>query len=331
MMRPIRRSFDPEPKAIMKRVVSDNAIFPVGSAQYNQASKKWSTVSAPLVIVDLDTIPYFDYEIKRAFEEIQLIHPKAADRLFVMTVKTTKTLDSTVVRIGTPYSISVNTASNNTVAGMIHQELLKYNIESSIIVCSASTLALSLKIIDLSSYKNIISCVSTAHLVRTCFEINYPDYMHVPDETIGKLHAVVSQYMAEPHFYPVKAYIENRIDGYHAMRDPRLELISGFRFNPWLLSFENIKHNGCCSQLIQGRQCSNKRYAGLNYCAEHKCDICNQVCYHSRVVARPLIPFPKVDDSVNTSIAHSATINARTVNAGVGIKRIARKKSPAKK
>lgn len=210
MMRPIRRSYEPPPLQGGVRIG-----HPI-NARY-------------VVVVDLDTIPQFDYEIKRAFDEIQLLSPKAADSMFVITVATAP---GNIIRVTTPYSTSIDNFTE--VAVYVHKELSKYKIDSRIIICSTTTLALYLKSIDIA-YSNVVSCISTAHLVRTCFEINYPDYKCFSDTVIENLFAIVGR---DVEFHSIRGVINKYFgpDGHTALRDPRFEVISGVRYNPWLAS-----------------------------------------------------------------------------------------------
>lgn len=265
-MRPIRRSFEPEQKTQIKKVISAGDIC--------QVTDKQAIGAKFVVAVDLNSIPHFDYEIKRAFDEIRLLAPDAAENMFIITLAT---LPGNIIRVTTPYSISVNDFTGE--AFHLHNELSKYKIDSQIIICSTGPLALQLKFLDRNMYSGVINCLSTAHLIRTCFNIYYPDYKRVSDILTEQLSVVVKN---EDDFLLARKIILKYFgqDGCAALRDPRFEMISGVRYNPWLASFELLVHNGLCSRLADGKQCGNVRSPGMNYCEDHKCKTCDRNCQH---------------------------------------------------
>jgi hypothetical protein len=106
-----------------------------------------------------------------------------------------------------------------------------------------------------------------------CFNVNYPGYEVVSDDVIEAVARYCRELAPRNDWYigGIDKYIERQtgIDPKLVMRDPRFELITQMRFNPWVLQFELLRDNGHCCALKNSEQCAGRRVAGSRYCNLH--------------------------------------------------------------
>lgn len=272
-MRSIRRSYEPPRKPIMKRAGSAPSLGTLIS------------VNAPFILmVDLNSFPYFEYEIKRAMDEINLNDPNAISKIYIMTISVTTMSGRPVIRCTYPDFVNID-IMHLSIADYVHNQLMKHDTcNSRIVIYTYTDIGEYLHRLDLVKYENIICCNSMERLMEVCYGIAYPQTnLYYNDVILEQLsHKIITLVNDGLCYYSdIKHALSLNIDIKSAVRDPRFELISALRFNLWLNLFEKLQPNAFCCRLVRNKQCPNMKDPGLNYCSAHKCTLCDQDCRHA--------------------------------------------------
>lgn len=246
----------PSDKKIIPTSPSDKKIIPTENGPIYTIANTLPIFTTPtyhaIVIVDCNSMKYFDYDMKRACSEIAMIHPNAIDNLYIVKFWINVLAGDSTVVITTPeHTITKSLGSTyefSTVIKLLHNEIQKITLINSvkIVGCSHAINCSLLKIFSPNMYSGMINCSTVEQLINTCFDRYYTiteDTTNVPISVFEKLAKIVSENVDHyKHSYSpgMQTIVENEMGVHHIttlLRDRRFESIANLRFNPWLFTF----------------------------------------------------------------------------------------------
>lgn len=272
------------------------------SAQTAWTIAKDSSSIRYIIIIDGDSQDYFAYELKRAASELKVMVPQLLKSVYFIKYTVARSGQETAVTVHTNgRRVTTRIPSAASILRIIHNEILRLpsNVlySSRIFLCPLISPCSYLRILDPMIYSNAVFCLSVGAVVKSIIgsgDVNgadYPQYaVDAQDFTIEK---IVREFYHYKHSNDLSAagacsrfialmrsqHMDSVIK---ILRDPRFELLTNMRFNPWLYEFEQLASTGKCRMLINRHECPRPRCRGMNYCIEHMCTDCSPTCRHVR-------------------------------------------------
>ena len=255
--------------------------------------KSQPTVKKFLILVDLLTVKYFDYELNRACSEIRLICPDVIDHMYIIKFSVVNGVRGHVLNVITPERTCTTRLGKSyefsSVVKILHQEIQRIPDDQrnlmKMVGCSPSLSCSYLRIYDPITYANMVFCESVGHVINMCAGINYISYraQMYRDAWIESVAKLVVSSATFAYITGVQTLLKTRFPGLDIitiLRDPRFEQITNLRFNPWLRTFETLPENDRCISLFNNEQCRNLKLPSMNYCSTHACYVCTYQCRH---------------------------------------------------